>query len=303
MKNIPKPETNREEALIKVKLAGICSTDLEIASGYMDFEGTPGHEFVGVVEDSSAGELKGKRVVGEINAGCGDCRECRENASRHCPERTVLGMESRDGAFAEYLTLPEDNLHRVPDSIPDKRAVFTEPVAAALRIPEQFDLEQSETVPVIGDGKLGLLIAQVVDNYSNCILCYKHRKKAQKVADLGVDILPTEKLSGKFPLIVEVSGNPEGLKAALKHLEPGGTLILKSTYTGSFDFNPSDIVVNELNISGSRCGPFPEALNWLREDKIEVERMISKIYDFDDIIRALDYAKRSGSLKVIIKMD
>ncbi|MFQ6114728.1 MAG: alcohol dehydrogenase catalytic domain-containing protein, partial [bacterium] len=234
LKEIELPIPKKNEALIKLLMAGICNTDLEIVKGYMGFEGVLGHEFVGLVEQASGQKWIGKRVCGEINLGCGQCSYCQQSLSRHCPDRTVLGILDKDGAFAEYVTLPIENLHFIPDSIADKYAVFVEPLAAALEILEQVHLEPSDKVAVVGDGKLGLLICQVL-RLTGCrlFLIGKHNRKLSLAKSWGVKaLLPEQLADGKFDIVVEASGSPSGFSTAMNLVRPRGTVVLKSTYHG-----------------------------------------------------------------------
>jgi threonine dehydrogenase-like Zn-dependent dehydrogenase len=261
---IPLPRRSGE-ALIRVTIAGICSTDLEIVKGYSGFSGTPGHEFVGVVEESSEPSQVGRRVVGEINAGCGACDLCRSGDPRHCPQRTVLGIVNRDGAFAEYLTLPAQNLLGVPDEIPDRTAVFTEPLAAACQILEQVEINPNCRVVVLGDGKLGQLVARVLAG-TGCrlTLAGKHPEKLKLAELAGIETALLEAgVPGGADVVVEASGSPAGLKLALETVRPRGSIVLKSTFHGTTDLDTSHIVVDEISIIGSRCGRFTQALELL----------------------------------------
>ena len=261
IQDMPIPVPKDGEALVRVLLAGICKTDTEITKGYMNFIGVLGHEFVGVVEDARDKSLVGKRVVGEINAGCESCRSCVRGLSRHCLHRTVLGIQGRHGAFAEYLTLPEANLVIVPDSVSNEKAVFVEPLAAALEILEQVHIEPSDRVLVIGDGKLGVLIAMVLNLYgSDLLLVGKHREKMVVFEDQGGKVVFLEELldtADRFDKVIEASGRPSGWKLALERVKPRGTIVLKSTYHESISFNPAPLVIDEITLVGSRCGLFP----------------------------------------------
>lgn len=262
------------EARVRVLLAGICNTDIELTRGYYPFTGVPGHEFVG--------EVDGKRVVGEINAACGKCEACRAGRRTHCETRSVLGIKNRDGAFAEYLNLPYENLHEVPDSISDEEAVFVEPLAAALEIQEQVRIAPGDRVLLVGYGKLGRLIAQTID-------CTVYRRG---------DAAPPR---GKFDIAIECSGDPAGFEIARNALRPRGTLIMKSTYAGDLNVNMSSLVVDEITLVGSRCGPFAPALQRLAEKKVDVRPLIHAVYPLDDALEAFAHAQRPGTLKCIIK--
>jgi threonine dehydrogenase-like Zn-dependent dehydrogenase len=296
------------EALVRVRLAGVCNTDLEIARGYAGFEGTLGHEFVGVVERApGAPELEGRRVVGEINAGCGRCHWCRAGDSRHCPERTVLGIHGRDGAFAEYLRLPAANLLPVPDEVPDARAVFTEPLAAACAVAERVRFEPETRVAVVGDGKLGLLCAQALKATTGAgvTLVGRHDAKLDVARSRGVRALKTEELPASyeraFDVTVEASGSPAGLETALRLLRPRGTLVLKSTFHGTTELNAASVVVDEISIVGSRCGRFRPALELLRRDAVEVDALVHEEFPLSEGVRAMKRAAEPGVLKVLLR--
>lgn len=304
LRDIPVPNPQEGEALIRVLLAGICKTDTEITHGYMNFTGVLGHEFVGVVEDARDLGLVGTRVVGEINAGCGQCESCAKGLTRHCSHRTVLGIQGRHGAFAEYLTLPEANLVIVPDTVSNEQAVFTEPVAAALEILEQVHIEPSDRVLVIGDGKLGLLIASVL-NLVGCDLCLagKHPEKMVVFQAQGGNVILLEKLlagSERFDKVIEASGRPAGWELALARVKPRGTIILKSTYHESISFNPALLVINEITLVGSRCGLFPPALRLLEKGLIDPTPLISAVYPLADGIEAFERTAQPGVFKVLL---
>jgi len=296
------PAAANPTALVKIHLAGICSTDLQILKGYMGFTGVLGHEFVGSVSEGP-GEWIGKRVVGEINFGCGECDNCRRDLSRHCPNRRVMGILNADGAFAEYLSVPVGNLHAVPDDVSDEAAVFTEPLAAAFEILTQIQLDHGDDVLVLGDGKLGNLCAQVL------------RLTGAKITSLGkhVDKLALIKKSGVrtrllndwqprwFDVVVEATGSASGLELALSAVRPRGTLILKSTIAGNHQVSLAPIVINEINVIGSRCGPFADALGALTARQVSVTPLIEKVYSLTDGIDALQHAARPGTKKVILK--
>jgi threonine dehydrogenase-like Zn-dependent dehydrogenase len=304
------PAPAREgEALVRVTLAGVCNTDLEIARGYAGFEGTLGHEFVGVVERAAGAEdLEGRRVVGEINAGCGRCHSCRGGDARHCPERTVLGIVGRDGAFAEYLQLPARNLLPVPDEVPDERAVFTEPLAAACAVAERVRVEPETRVAVVGDGKLGLLCAQALKATTGAgvTLVGRHDSKLDIARGRGVRALKTEELPANFgrsfDVAVEASGSPAGLETALKLLRPRGALVLKSTFHGTTELNAAPVVVDEISIVGSRCGRFRPALELLRRDAVEVDALVNSEFPLSDGLRAFERAAEPGVLKVLLRV-
>jgi threonine dehydrogenase-like Zn-dependent dehydrogenase len=298
------PPQTRGEALVRVTLAGICNTDIEIMRGYANFNGTLGHEFVGVVEDSSDSNQIGQRVVGEINVGCGVCAGCLAHDARHCAQRTVLGIRGRDGAFAEYLKLPPKNLWRVPDSISDHAAVFTEPLAAACAILEQVPLAATDHVAVIGDGKLGQLIARVLAT-TGCqlILIGKHADKLELAAQAGIHTVALAELrpASRFDLVVEASSSAHGLALALDLVRPRGTVVLKSTLHGAITLDTARLVVNEIKLLGSRCGRFEPALSLLAENRVNVEPLIASEFALADGVAALQEAQRPGVLKVLLR--
>jgi threonine dehydrogenase-like Zn-dependent dehydrogenase len=296
------------EALVRVRLAGVCNTDLEIVRGYAGFEGTLGHEFVGEVERApGAPELEGRRVVGEINAGCGRCQLCRAGDPRHCPARTVLGIVGRDGAFAEYLQLPATNLLPVPDEVSDERAVFTEPLAAACGICERVKIETETRVAVVGDGKLGLLCAQALKAATGAgvTLVGRHERKLEIVRGRGVRALKADELPASydrsFDVAVEASGSPTGFETALRLLRPRGALVLKSTFHGTTELNTAPVVVDEISIVGSRCGRFKPALELLRRNAVETDALITDEFPLSEGPRALARAAEPGVLKVLLR--
>ncbi|HEY2963214.1 MAG TPA: alcohol dehydrogenase catalytic domain-containing protein [Pyrinomonadaceae bacterium] len=298
---------DRNEVLVRVLLSGICNTDLEIARGYARFNGTIGHEFVGVVEESDNNELAGKRVVGEINAGCGNCELCRAGDPRHCASRTVLGIHSRDGAHAEFLQLPAVNLIPVPENIPDEHAVFTEPLAAACGILERASITKSDRVAVIGDGKLGLLCAQVAALAgAPVVLVGKHPEKLRIAERRGIET-SSPKEAGKrqrqFDVVVEASGAASGFKLALDLLRPKGQLVLKSTFHGATEIDAARIVVDEISIIGSRCGRFQPALDLLKKQAIDLDSLISEEHPLSNGIKAMRRARSKGVLKVLLRPD
>jgi threonine dehydrogenase-like Zn-dependent dehydrogenase len=310
--DLERPRPDAGEALVRVRQAGICNTDLELLRGYYPFRGILGHEFVGIVERAPEGHghLEGRRVVGEINAVCGECAACAAGRSNHCDNRTVLGIVDRDGAFAEYLTLPARNLHPVPDGLPDDAAVFTEPLAAALRIREQITLRDDDRVLVVGDGKLGQLIARALAPAGvNLCVVGRHRHKLAMLESLGVETLRVTPAGDvepqprpRFDLAVECTGNADGFALARASLRPGGTLIMKSTYADRLTFDASAIVVDEITLLGSRCGPFAPALELLAGGDISVDELIDDRYPLSAGIAAFGHARRSGALKILLQM-
>lgn len=299
----PDPVVPPGEALVRVRLAGICNTDLEILRGYMDFRGVPGHEFVGIVEQAEVPEWVGKRVVGEINCSCWECPTCRAGRPTHCPNRTTLGIWGRDGAFAERLSLPIRNLHAVPDSVPDEQAVFVEPLAAALQVLEQVHVRPTHRVAVVGDGKLGLLVAQVMSlTGAEVHLVGRHREKMALLKGMAALHLDGSLSELQVDCVVECSGQPGGLALARKILRPRGTLVMKSTYHGDVSVNLSALVVDEITLVGSRCGPFAPALRLLERGLVAVEPLVSAVYPLSRWTEAFAAAQEKGVLKVLLDM-
>ena len=301
----PDPAPGPGEALVRVTLAGICNTDLELVRGYMGFRGVLGHEFVGLVEASPDPALLGQRVVGEINAYYGECPTCRAGRPTHCPQRTTLGISGRDGAFADLLTLPTRNLHLVPQAVSDRAAVFTEPLAAALEILEQVAVRLTDRVVVLGDGKLGLLVAQVLA-LTGCDLVAvgRHERKLDVLRRRGIAVRLADDppAPGKADLVVECTGNPDGFAAARNLLRPRGTLVLKSTYHGLASVDLTGLVVDEITLVGSRCGPFAPALRLLAAGLVEVEPLVEAVYPLDEGLAAFEQAAAGGALKVLLSV-
>ena len=319
---VPQPEADGE-ALVRVTLSGICNTDLEIARGYAGFSGTLGHEFVGVIEEvsearpsgraPSPGEplltrgilTRGQRVVGEINAGCGHCNLCQAGDSRHCPNRTVLGIVGRDGAHAEFLKLPIINLLPVPPEIADEQAVFTEPLAAACGILERVSITSETKVAVIGDGKLGLLCAQVLGTTGAAVtLIGKHESKLRIATRRNVETMLTDNArlrKREFDVVVEASGSANGFACALDLLRPQGVLVLKSTFHGATEIDAARIVVDEISVVGSRCGRFAPALELLKTKAVDVESLIHNEFKLADGLQAMARAAEPGVLKVLLR--
>jgi len=286
------------EALIRVSLAGICNTDLEILRGYASFSGVPGHEFVGFVEESDDHKLRGRKVVGEINCGCGQCDFCLRGLERHCPNRTVLGIRGRDGAFATHLTLPPKNLH-VVDDLDNDVAVFVEPLAAAFEILEQLHVQPDWEIAVVGDGKLGLLVSQVLSLVSPNVVCVgKHPWKLEVADRLGISTLTIEKApKADFDLVVDATGSPAGLELCLQLVKPRGTLVMKTTVASAHSLDFSRFVVNEVTIVGSRCGRFKPAIEALRKGSVKVKPLIDSGYKLEDFEEA--FKRASSGLKVL----
>jgi threonine dehydrogenase-like Zn-dependent dehydrogenase len=291
------------EALIEMQLAGVCDTDLQLSRGYMGFTGVLGHEFVGRVLESDDPSLRGRRVVGDINAGCGRCVECRENRGHHCKTRTVLGIVLRDGALAERFTMPERCLVAVPDDVGDESAVFAEPLAAALHVVDEIP-ESAERAVVIGDGKLGLLVAYAVrSSGQKTVLVGHHEKKLAIARAFGVDTVLERDIGRDLdgaPVVVDATGSSTGLALALRLVEPRGTVVLKTTVAGSVDVDLSPIVVNELRVVGSRCGDMAEAVRALADRRVDPTRLIEARFPLARADEALGRAAEPGTLKVLV---
>jgi threonine dehydrogenase-like Zn-dependent dehydrogenase len=298
--NIAIPERD-DEALVRVLKSGICNTDLEIVRGYAGFEGTIGHEFVGIVE---SGNLKGKRVVGEINVGCGNCDLCKAGDPRHCSTRTVLGIHGLDGAHAEFLTLPKRNLIEVPDSVSDGEAVFVEPLAAAYGISEQVEITSETRVAVVGDGKLGLLSAFSMRLLSdNVVLVGKHEEKLDHARRRDIETVMlgnTGPLRQRFDVVVEASGSESGFATALDLVRPRGKLVLKSTFHGKPTWEAWRVVVDEITVVGSRCGRFAPVLDLLASKRIQVNDLISDEFGLGRGVQAVRRAAEKGVMKVLL---
>jgi len=315
------PKLRRGWALVRVRLAGICNTDVEILRGYHAFRGTPGHEFVGEVAElrgvspREKSKWLGRRVVGEINVACStygfrpQCAFCRRGLKTHCSRRTVLGIIAHDGALAEYLALPLENLHAVPDSVGDEQAVFVEPLAAACEILDQVDVGQFGEAAVLGDGKLAQLIARVLHTKVRRVVMYgKHGKKLSLARRAGIeaksvrgDASDLKRIKEMFPLLVEATGSPSGFTLAQKMTQPRGTLVLKSTFHGAAPVETWPIVVKELNVVGSRCGPFAKALALLRSGKIDPRPLITRTFPLADAQKAIRFAQQPGVMKALLR--
>ena len=301
----PRPERKTGEALVKVTRAGICNTDLEITRGYMGFRGIPGHEFVGIVEKCDSKNIIGKRVVGEINIGCKTCSYCRNHVQNHCPNRSVLGIMNKDGAFADYLTLPVSNLHIVPDSVSDDEAIFTEPLASAFEIMEQVDITPRDRVCVLGDGKLGLLVAQALST-ADCrlVIVGHHRENLSIMDELGIKTrLSSSFEESGFDIVVDCTGSRSGMESAMKITKPGGKIVLKTTVARKSSLDLNHIVINELSLIGSRCGPFKPAIDAIKSRSVDLYPLISDTFSIHDGLRAFQAASRKGVLKVILNID
>ena len=302
----PKPIPQKGEALIKITHAGICNTDVEITKGYMGFKGICGHEFLGVVEEIN-GENKnliGKRVTGEINLGCGSCPDCYNNMQRHCQNRQTLGIYKKDGIFAEYVTLPIENIVEIPDNIPDSDAILIEPLAAALEILEQVHIKPADKIAVLGDGKLGILISLVLSTTpANLIVIGKHENKLEILKKQGIKtkLLKDATETKYYDIVVDATGSVDGFEKCVSLVKPRGILVLKSTVAAEKPINLSQIVIDEITIVGSRCGQFRPALRLLEKKIFDLKPLISKTFSFDNAIEAFNYAQEKGVLKVILK--
>lgn len=297
----PIPKADEHTALVRVSLAGICSTDLQIFQGYMGFTGVPGHEFVGEVTEGPTRWI-GQRVVGEINFACGQCPTCAKGLGRHCPTRRVMGILHADGTFAEYVAVPVANLHPVPAQVADEAAVFTEPLAAAFEILEQVHLQPTDNVVVFGDGKLGLLCAQVLQlTGARVHLVGRHARKLELLRPHGIHttLLP-EPPPGQADVVVEATGSAEGLQRAIETVRPRGTLVLKSTVAAEHHLSLAPLVINEVTVIGSRCGRFSPALQALARDRISVVPLIEHVYALTAASDAVAHASRRGALKVLL---
>ena len=303
-----KPIPQKGEALIRVKLAGVCNTDAEIVKGYMGYNGILGHEFVGIVEDVNSEDksLVGKRVVAEISYGCNDpeCPWCAVKNYRHCPNRHTIGIWKKDGCFAEYITLPTNILFEAPENVTDEQAVFVEPLAAACEITEQLHIDPSQKVAVLGDGKLGLTIALTLNAQNlDVTLIGKHENKLEiaKKQGVKVQLLENTKISNNYDVVVEATGSVSGFETSLSLVKPRGVLVLKSTIATGKELNLAPIVINEITVLGSRCGQFGPALRLLKNNRINFAPFISKIYSIDEAIEAFEANKQKDTIKILLK--
>lgn len=297
------PQPQEGEVLIRVLGAGICETDLQLVRGYMGFQGVPGHEFVGIAE---TGPWSGRRVVGEINCSCGTCSDCRAGRQNHCPHRTVLGILNRDGAFADHVVLPMENLHPVPETVSDVEAVFTEPLAAAFQIPAQLALRPEQEVIVLGDGRLGNLCSQVL-RLSGCRVTVvgKHERKLALFTRMGIPNVHLENLEVErsADLVVDCTGSPTGLPLALRLVRPRGTIVLKTTVAGEQTLALAPIVIDEVTIVGSRCGPFERALQALERQEIDVTSLVDGLLPLEQAVAAFERARTELVLKLLLAVD
>jgi threonine dehydrogenase-like Zn-dependent dehydrogenase len=301
--DLPKPAPSAGEVLVRVLRAGVCNTDLELLRGYYPYTGIPGHEFVGQVEQGPP-EWLHQRVVGEINAACGHCEFCQRGIPTHCLHRTVLGIVQRPGAFAEYLCLPIVNLHRVPDHVSTQAATFTEPLAAALEIQQQVAIGPNHRVLVVGDGKLGQLVAQTIA-LTGCDLTVlgRHASKLAQLQVRGIQTGTDPVAPRSFDIAVECTGNPAGFETARAALKARGILVLKSTYAGNLSLDMSAIVVDELTLIGSRCGPFAPAIDLLAQGRVDVDPLVQACYPLTEGLAAFTQAQQRGTLKVLVEME
>jgi threonine dehydrogenase-like Zn-dependent dehydrogenase len=302
LREVPQPR-KPNEALIKIRKAGICSTDLELVKGYYPYTGILGHEFVGEVVEADDSSWIGQRVVGEINAVCNQCEQCLNGRPTHCENRTVLGIVNRDGTFAEFTQLPIANLHRVPDSVPDEMAVFTEPLAAALEIQQQIQIRPTDRVLLVGAGRLGQLIAQTLA-LTGCdlrvVTRHPHQQNLLKARRIR-SIAEEEIQPWRWDMVIEATGSPSGFDLARKAIRPRGTLVMKSTYKGETSVNFSSTVVDEINIIGSRCGPFEPALRLLESRQVDPTVLITEEFKLGEALKAFERAAETGVLKVLIE--
>jgi threonine dehydrogenase-like Zn-dependent dehydrogenase len=297
-RDVADPSPGRGEALVRVRLAGICRTDLEITRGYLGFRGTPGHEWVGEVVAADDDVWLGARVVGEINLACGVCSACLAGLGRHCPTRRVLGIVGADGAFADLIAVPVANLHRVPDEIDDRDAVFAEPLAAAFEILDQVPALAGARAVVLGDGKLGLLVAQVLATAgADVVLAGRHPEKMARASRLGIR---TGAPTPGAEVVVDATGAPSGLADALALVRPRGTVVMKTTVATSHRIDLAPAVINEVTIVGSRCGRFPPALAALGSRSVAVAPLVDAVYPLDDAVAAFAHAARPPTLKVLV---
>ena len=310
----PLPEISGQDALVKVMMAGICATDAELYKGYQDFQGIPGHEFVGLVEKApQAPELVGNRVAVDINIGCGQCLRCGNGDTRHCPSRRVIGIRGKDGGFAEYCAVPITNLMALPDGLETIDAVFAEPLAAAFEIAYQYHIKPGTKLAVMGDGKMGLLCAFALDHYtSDLTVLGRHAEKLAIAARQGIKTINTaeipaealeKRLKGAFDVVVEATGNPDAINQAAKLVKPGGIIAVKTTSHQMSKINLAEIVVNEITLVGSRCGDIEFAVKWLGNGWVNVAPLVDAVYSFDEFQKAFDHARTPGSSKILVAFE
>jgi len=301
--DFPEPNVPDASTRVRVTQAGICETDLQLIAGYMGFSGVLGHEFVGIAEN---GPLKGKRVVGEINCVCNGCDFCNRGLGNHCPHRTVIGILNHDGAFADSLIVPDQNLHAVPDNLSDDLATLVEPLAAALQIPEQVEIESGMRAVVVGDGRLGNLCAQVLKELGcNVVVVGKHAEKLTEFTKLGIVTVllgDSDSLARSADVVVDCAGTTSGLSTALSVVRPRGTLVMKTTVATEHKLPLAAIVIDEITVVGSRCGPFDQAIDWLVQGRLDLDRFITATYPLEEFSAAFDRAKEKDARKVILKL-
>ena len=307
--DVPVPELLKGEALVKVRLAGICGTDLELVKGYYPYCGIPGHEFVGeVVQAPAAPRRIGQRVVGDINIACGECADCLASRHGHCKNRRVLGIKNHDGAFADYLRLPLQNLIPIPETVSDEAAVFTEPLAAALQIQQQIRIGDVDNVMVIGAGRLGQLIARTLASVAGQLtVVARHPSQQVLLTAHDIDWIQADGIRDRsFDIVIEATGSPAGFAMARQAVRPRGTIVLKSTYTDTngakWPFQPSSLVVDEITLVGSRCGPMAAALDQLEKKQVDPTGLIAKRYFLNDAPAAYEHAAAPGALKILFQM-
>ena len=299
--DFPEPTLEGDEVLVKVLKAGICETDLQLVQGYMGFSGILGHEFVG---EAMTGKHTGRRVVGEINCHCHQCDYCRTGMGNHCPERTVIGILNHDGAFAERIAVPQENLHLVPDNLTDEQATFAEPVAAAFQITTQVELTGQEQIIVLGDGRLGNLCAQVLQSVGceNLLVVGKHPQKLALLRKLGLQAVTVDQLEHRkqAEIVIDCTGSPTGLSLAFELVQPRGRIVMKTTVAGDHSLSLAPVVIDELTLIGSRCGPFEPALKALSKGTVQVEPLIHATFSLDDAPLAMVKAASPGIFKVLL---
>jgi len=298
----PEPSPKSGEALVAVRMAGICRTDLEVLKGYMHFRGVMGHEFVGTVLDGPRRWID-KRVVAEINCVCGKCDMCSSGLANHCRSRTVLGIDGRDGVFAERVAVPVRNLHEAPAGVDDVSAVFVEPLAAAFQVVRQVRLDRGSKVVVIGDGRLGQLVARVVKLFvARPLLVGRHEAKLEAAEKQGIETAPAEKFvaEARADVVIDASGTASGLDLAMRTVRPRGTIVLKSTFAAAGELNLAPIVINEINVVGSRCGPFADAIKALASGQVDISALVSRRFALRDGLAALEAAADPENIKILL---
>ncbi len=303
IQQLPYPDRKPKDAIVRVTMTGICNTDLEITKGYVPgFSGVLGHEFIGIVQEAKDITLIGKRCTAEINFGCGVCNYCTNGLERHCPHRSVLGIINQQGCFADYVSVPEKSLVHIPDEISNRRAIFIEPLAAALEILDQVTITKRTKVLLLGDGKLGLLIGYMLASTGcNLTVVGKHRHKLNYLVATSARIVQRDSFAEDiYDVVVEATGNSSALTMAMNCIKPRGTIVLKSTYAQDMQFNPSQLVVNEVSLIGSRCGQFSKAIDFLLHNNIPLEDMIDGEFSLAQGIEAFEFSSRPKTIKTIL---